>query len=158
MPSGLFRLCCHFVGSYGLARCEEFSISIVCIYYSTHRCQVRKEQMLGDYSCLGQINGCGPSCPSSHSFVFIPGTVNTDDQNPFRIKMPNVCKHSLALQYYLLELHAKQEFLTTADHVKTCLDWSCPSETWTTVFTEYPNLRYPFICLALLRVKVMLQM
>lgn len=32
-------------------------------------------------------------CPSSHSLVFIPGTVNTDHENPCRLTMLNVCNH-----------------------------------------------------------------
>lgn len=96
LVSSLLSLCGHLRPS------QEFSISIVCFYHSTHsKCRVRKEQM-PDYSCLGQTNGCGPSCPSSHSFVFIRGTVNIDDQNPFRIKMPNVYNHSLALTELLV--------------------------------------------------------
>lgn len=35
-------------------------------------------------------------CPSSHSLVFIPGTVNTDHENPCRFTMLNVCKASFA--------------------------------------------------------------
>lgn len=63
----LFRLnlCWHSVITYGLG--QVLTISIACSNYSTHWCQVRKEQRLGDYSCqllLGQMNGCRPSCVS----------------------------------------------------------------------------------------------
>lgn len=101
-----------------------------------------------DYSCLGQTNGCGPSCPSSHSFVFIRGTVNIDDQNPFRIKMPNVYNHSLALTELLVGNSMSRMAQTEAAHQKL----------EATVFTKYPNLKYPFIWLALVGGKVMLQM
>lgn len=75
-------------GHLSLARYEELSTSTVCYDHTTYRCPVRKVQMLGDHSCLGQINSCGPCYPSSHSTVSLPGTVNTENRNPFRIKMP----------------------------------------------------------------------
>lgn len=75
-------------GHLSLARCEELSTSTVCCDHAIHRCPVRKAQMLGDHSCLGQINSCGPCCPSPHSSASLPGTVNTENRNPFRIKMP----------------------------------------------------------------------
>lgn len=44
---------------------------------------------LGNYSCLVQMDGCGLPSPLVAP-ICIPSAVNTDVQNPFTIKMPNI--------------------------------------------------------------------
>lgn len=44
--------CCHFMGTYSLARCEDSPRLLFDVtYYS--QVPVRKAQMLGDHSCIG---------------------------------------------------------------------------------------------------------
>lgn len=58
------------------------------------------------------MNGGSPSSPSVAP-VCIPGTVNTEVQNLFTIKMPSICHHSPDLTKLVFwDLEAKKEFVT----------------------------------------------
>jgi hypothetical protein len=134
----LFSFCGYQQPWPGVSKCSFLLFALSILHIGT---KVRWQKGLGNHSCLGQMNGCSPSCPSVVP-VCIPGTVNTDVQYPFLVKMPNICNHSSALtKLAFWHLQAKQKFSTTAERVWSCLDWGWPSETWNHNFTKDPNIR-----------------
>lgn len=146
--------CYHSEGIYGLASVRN-SAPIVCFYW-----QVLREKRANAWRLLAldrQTDGCGPSCPSSRSLVFVPGTVNTDHQNWSWCPMPVITPSS-----------DRTSHLRTANKARifgncwlASLLWQrlpAHQKLYATVLTQKPNFRYPLICLGLLTVKVMLQM